>query len=307
MAITATGGHATGRQKWLGHLSMILFAGMIAGSFSLGSLIAPHIASAPLNALRFLIASILMGVAGYLMFRQAMSWPREPWRFLILGSLMGIYFVTMFIGLATANPVSMGAVFTLNPLLSAGFGYLILGQKPRPVVLVSLVIAAAGAIWVIFRGDPARLAAFDIGRGELIYLFGVICHSAYAALMRKFSRGEPVVVSTFWSLASTLLCITAFGLWNGEIASTNWTGLPPIVWFAIAYLSIFTTAVTQFLLQFASLRLPAAKVFAYGYLTPAFIIALEGAIGHGWAAPLVMAGALITVMGLVIMALSPDS
>lgn len=300
-------GHATGRQKWLGHLAMILFAGLIAGSFSLGSIISPHIASAPLNAIRFLIASILMGAAGFLLFRHAMRWPREPWRFLILGSLMGAYFVTMFIGLATANPVSMGAVFTLNPLLSAGFGYLLLGQKPRPVVLASLLIAAAGAVWVIFRGDPARLAAFDIGRGELIYLCGVICHSAYAALMRKFSRGEPVVVSTFWSLAATLLSIAAYGLWTGDIASTRWGSLPAIVWFAIAYLAIFTTAVTQFLLQFSSLRLPAAKVFAYGYLTPAFIIVLEGLLGHGWAGALVMTGALITVMGLVVMALSPDS
>ena len=36
-------------------------------------------------------------------------------------------------------------------------------------------------------------------------------------------------------------------------------------------------------------------------------IVLEGLLGHGWAGALVMTGALITVMGLVVMALSPDS
>ena len=55
-----------------------------------------------------------------------------------------------------------------------------------------------------------------------------------------------------------------------------------------------------------SLRLPAAKVFGYGYLTPAFIIVLEGLLGHGWASAMVMAGALVIVMVLVVLALTPD-
>lgn len=304
---TSSSQFATGRRKLAGHLAMLLFAALVAGSFTLGALTGPHIQAAPLNALRFLLGASLMGVIGLMTVRQAMRWPVAPWRYLILGGLMGVYFVTMFVGLYTAKPVSIGAVFTLMPLLSALMGWLILGQKPRPVVLMSLVIAACGAVWVIFRGDLRALAAFEIGRGEAIYFVGVICHAAYSPLVRKFSRGEPVVVGTFWSLAATCLCIAAFGVATGEIQATDWHSMPPVVWIAIGYLSVFTTAVTLFLVQFASLRLPAAKVFAYGYLTPAFIIVQEGVLGHGWASPMVVAGALLTVVGLIVLALSPDS
>ena len=296
--------HATGRQKWLGHMAMVLFAALIAGSFSLGGMAAQHIGPAALNALRFVLGASMMGFIVWRATHAIPRWPAAPWRFLILGALMGIYFVTMFIALALTDPVSVGAVFTLNPFFSAVFGWVFLRQVPRPAVLASLAVAGAGALWLIFRGDVNALLALDLGKGELIYLFGVICHSAYAPLVRRFSRGEPLVVSTFWSLAATALCVNLYG-WR-EIGTTDWTHLPAVVWIAIGYVSIFTTAITVFLLQFASMRLPAAKVFGYGYLTPAFIIILEGVLGHGWASAMVMSGALVIVMGLVVLALTPD-
>ena len=92
----------------------------------------------------------------------------------------------------------------------------------------------------------------------------------------------------------------------GQVTQTNWLALPPLVWWVIAYLAIFPTAVTFFLVQFAALRLPSAKVVAYGYLTPAFVILFEGLAGHGWPTLSVVAGALVTVLGLVVLAVVPD-
>ncbi len=82
--------------------------------------------------------------------------------------------------------------------------------------------------------------------------------------------------------------------------------MPPIVWVAVAYLAIFTTAGTTFLVQFGTMRLPAAKVMAYTYLTPSFIILYEGLLGHGWASGAVAVGALITMAALLVLALAPD-
>jgi drug/metabolite transporter (DMT)-like permease len=188
--------------------------------------------------------------------------------------------------------------------MAAGFGWLFLGEMPRPLVVASLVVAGAGAIWVIFRGDLEALLSFDIGSGELIFLVGVACHAAYAPLVKKFNRGEPVVAFSFWTLLATGLWIALYGA--RDIAATEWTALPGVVWIAVGYLSVFTTAGTFFLLQFAALRLPAAKVLAYNYLTPTFVILYEGLLGHGWTSASVLAGALVTVLGLVVLAVAPD-
>jgi drug/metabolite transporter (DMT)-like permease len=283
---------------------MIAFAAFVAGSFSLGALAAPHLGPAALNAVRFLLGTALMGAAAAILLKGRVPGPRAPWRYAALGALMAIFFVTMFVALTLSDPVSLGAVFTLMPLMAAFFGWLFLGEMPRGVVIASLLFAATGALWVIFRGDLDALLAFDVGPGEVLFAGGVACHAAYAPLVRKFNRGEPVVAFTFWTLFATGLCIAIYGA--REIMTTEWTALPAVVWIVVAYLAVFTTAGTFFLLQFAALRLPASKVLAYNYLTPSFIILYEGMLGHGWVSAAIAAGAVVTVLGLAVMALAPD-
>ncbi len=297
--------HAIGKEKLLAHLAMLLFAALIAGSFSIGDLAVPHLAPAALNSLRFLLATLLMGTVAYVVTGSVPHIPPAPWRFAILGVLMAAYFVLMFVALKLSTPVSTGAVFTLIPLMSAAFGWLLLRQTTPPLVVLSLLVAACGAIWVIFRGDLNAILNFEIGRGEALFFIGCAGHAAYAVLVKKFTRGEPTSVFTFYSLAATWIWITLVAI--PDIFATDWTNLPPIVWVGISYLFIFTTATTFYLLRFAAVRLPASKVLSYGYLTPSFIILIEGLIGHGWVSLSVITGALVTALALVVIAFLPDS
>lgn len=296
--------HAKGFEKLAAHLSMLLFCGLIAGSFSLGGIATQYMQPAALQALRYLATCLLLAAICYGILRLPLRLPVQPARFLVLGVLMGVYMLTMFIALQFTSPVSTGAVFTLMPLMSAGFAWLLIGQRTRAGVLLSLVIAASGAIWVIFRGDVAALLRFDVGRGEMIYFIGVICHAVYVPLIRKFNRGEHPLVFGLWAAAGTFV----FMIFPAapQLLEVDFLDLPPVIWFTLAYLSIAATGVSFFLLQYASLRLPAPKVLAYGYLTPTVIIVIEGLIGHGWASGPVFIGALITAGGLLVMALLPD-
>jgi drug/metabolite transporter (DMT)-like permease len=296
--------HATGSEKLKAHAAMLLFALLISGSFTLGGLAANVMPGSAINALRYILAIGVMAAFGIVVLKVPLGLPVKPWRFLILGALMAVYMFTMFKALEFTNPVSTGAVFTLMPLMSAGFAWMILGQHTRPGVLTSLVLAAAGAVWVIFRGNIDAIIAFDVGRGELIYFLGVICHAAYAPLIRKFNRGEPPYAFAFWGVAFTCLLLLIPGV--PALKETGITQLPAIGWVTVVYLAVVTTAITFLLLQYASMRLPSSKVLAYGYLTPSFIIVLEGLIGHGWVSASVFVGALVTACGLVVMALLPD-
>ncbi len=280
---------------------MLLFAALIAGSFTFGAMTVPHIHAVPLNALRFVMAAALMGAFAFGVARQPFSWPKAPWRFGINGFLTAVYFVSMFIALTMTKPVATSAVYTLVPLMTAVTAWFIVRQRSGPAVLLSLVLAGAGAIWVIFRGDLDALLRFDIGQGELIYLVGCIAYAFYTPLIRKFARGESALVLSFWTMSATAFWIVLYGL--PEIVATDWLHLDPLVWWIALYLAIGPTAVCFFLIQFASTHLPAAKVIAYGYLVPAFVILLEGLAGHGWASVSVVAGAAVTVLGLVVLAM----
>lgn len=295
---------ADGRQRLLSHLAMLLFAGLIAGSFTLGAMTVPYVAAAPLNAVRFALASLLMGGFAFGVARLPLSLPNAPWRFGVTGLLTAIYFVSMFVALTMTLPIATSAVYTLVPLMTAVTAFFIVGQRSGPYVLLSLAIAGAGAIWVIFRGDAEALLRFDIGQGELIYFVGCVAYSIYAPLLRRYNRGETPLVLSFWTLTTTALWLGIYGL--PEILAVDWVHLPALVWWIVLYLAVGPTAICFFLIQFASQHLPAAKVIAYGYLVPAFVIVFEGVVGHGWVSLSVAAGALVTVLGLAALAVLRD-
>ncbi|KPD13388.1 hypothetical protein AN476_05840 [Phaeobacter sp. 11ANDIMAR09] len=281
------------------HGAMLLFSMLVAGSFSLGVLIANDIAPMALNAARFVIAAVVIGLVAAMSGKLKRSHYAAPWRYLVMGALFASYFVLMFYGLQTADPVSASAVFTLTPVLSGVFGYLLLRQITTSRMALALGIGAAGALWVIFRADLAALRAFDIGQGELIYFVGCIAHAIYTPVVRRLNRGEPAIAFTFGTLIAGALVLLVVG-W-GDIWATDWGNLPVLVWIGLFYVAIFASAMTFVLLQFATLHLPAAKVMAYTYLTPSWVIVWQMALGNpaptGW----ILVGIGLTVVALVLL------
>ncbi|MFC3118812.1 DMT family transporter [Jhaorihella thermophila] len=282
-----------------GHLAMLAFSALVAGSFSLGSMIANDIAPAALNAVRFWIAAALIGAVAVSTTGLHRRHFRAPWRFLLLGGIFAAYFVLMFEGLRTAPPVSAAAVFTLTPVMSAGFGWLLLRQVTTPRIAAALAIGAAGALWVIFRADLPALLGFHIGSGEVIYFWGCLAHALYTPMVRRLNRGEPAVTFSLGMMIAGGLVLTVYG-WS-DIVATDWAHLPGLVWVGLIYVSVFASAFTFVLLQFATLRLPSSKVMAYTYLTPSWVILWEIALGHGAPRGLVLVGVALTVTALVLL------
>ncbi|MCZ8152882.1 MAG: DMT family transporter [Rhodobacteraceae bacterium] len=282
-----------------GHLAMLTFSALVAGSFSLGAMAAPLIDPLALSAVRFLIAGALVGVAAFATTGVRRSALQAPWRYLILGSLLAAYFVLMFQGLKTAEPVATAAVFTLTPIMAAGFGWLTLRQRLTARMGLALAIGAIGALWVIFRADPARLLALHIGTGEAIYFAGCVAHALYTPMVRKLNRGEPAVVFTFGMMVAGWLLLTAAGL--PAIRATDWAALPPIVWVTLFYIAVFASAATFVLMQYATMRLPAAKVMAYTYLVPSWVILWEIALGRAAPPLLVLVGVALSVLALALL------
>ncbi len=279
-----------------GHLAMLAFSALVAGAFSLGSLAAPFIDPGALSAVRFLLAGALVGVAAHLTTGLPRSAWVAPWRYLVLGGLLAAYFVLMFEGLKTAPPVPAAAVFTLTPVMAAGFGWLLLRQRLTGRMALALVIGAVGALWVIFRADLGALMALKIGPGEVTYFWGCVAHALYAPMVRRLNRGEPAVVFTFGMMVAGTLLLT---LWSWEaIIATDWLALPGIVWVTLVYVAVAASAMTFVLLQYATLRLPSAKVMAYTYLVPAWVILWEIAMHGDMPRPMVLVGVALTGLAL---------
>ena len=278
---------------------MLLFSVLIAGSFALGVLVANEIAPMALNAVRFWIAAALVGAFAFGTGSVKPGDFKAPWRYVVLAAAFTLYFVLMFEGLKTAPSVSAAAVFTLTPVLSAMFGYVLLRQITTSRMVLALSIGAMGAVWVIFRADVSAIMGFDVGRGEVIYFWGCVSHALYTPMVRKLNRGETALAFTFGTLVAGAVMLTLIGL--PDMIATDWTSLRPMVWFTIFYVAIFASAATFTLLQFATLRLPSAKVMAYTYLTPAWVMVWNVVLGGALPPAMIFLGIGLTVIALVLL------
>lgn len=282
-----------------GHLAMLAFSALVAGSFSLGGMMANEIDPAAFTAVRFCLAAVFVGALALMRGGFEKGSFAAPWRYGVLGGLFAIYFVLMFEGLKTAPPVSAAAVFTLVPLMVAGFAWLLLRQILTGRMALALTIGGLGALWVIFRADLNALIGFDLGRGEAVYFLGCVSHALYTPMVRRLNRGESAVTFTFGTTVAGAVLLLAYA-WSDLIA-VDWAALPAMVWITLFYTAFFATAVTVVLLQFATLRLPSAKVMAYTYLTPTWVIVWEFVLGNGLPPVLVLGGVAMTILALFLL------
>jgi len=291
--------------EWKGHIAMLAFSFLVSVSFILGHIVADEIAPSVINAVRFLIASIVLGVVA-LFFRANLKIPlASVWRYLLLGAFLAIYFITMFEALQRTSAINTSAVFTLSPLLAVLAGYLILGERSSTRILIALLIGAAGAVWVIFRADIDALLRFEIGKGEAIFFMGAIAHAIYPALARRFNQGEQAITRTFWMTIAGLLVLVGYGL--PDIVQTDFTVFRPVVWFTIFYLAIFASASTFFLVQFAAQILPPTKVLAYTYLIPAWVVLLDFSFHGTFPSFLILLGVLAAILALTMLIWVPKA
>lgn len=281
------------------HIAMLVFSILVAGSFSLGSMVANDISPIALTAVRFVLAAFIVGSIALFSGSIARKELTASWRYFVLGSTFSLYFILMFEGLKTASPVSAVAVFTLIPAMSCWLGFVILGQMVSGRTLLAVVIGATGSLWVVFRADFLALTMSSVGRGELIYFVGCVAHAFMPILFRGLNRGETPVMVTFGLLVSGALILCLFGA--GEIIQTDWKGLPSLVWITIFYVAVFATAVTSVCLQFASMHLPAANVMAYTYLTPTWVLLWEIFLGHDVPPFWIWGGVLLTAVSVIVL------
>ncbi|MEM9707284.1 MAG: DMT family transporter [Pseudomonadota bacterium] len=275
---------------------MLAFSALVAGSFSLGAMATDAIDPRAFMAARFFLAAVLLAGLVLMVHGRAALRFQALWRYLTLGALYAAYFVGMFWALRYAPPVSLAAVFTLTPILAGIAGWVLLRQVTTGRMALALAIGAVGALWVIFRADLSAFLGFEIGRGEAIFFFACVSHAIYIPVVRAVNRGEAILPFTAGVLIAAFVALSPLAA--GPIVATDWTALPAIVWITLAYIAVFATVGSSCLLAVASLRLPAAKVMAYTYLTPAWVILWEIALGNGAPTGLVLGGVALTLVAL---------
>jgi drug/metabolite transporter (DMT)-like permease len=277
---------------------MLVSAFLVSTSFTVGKAITPFLDPVALTLIRFLLATLLF--APYVHHTFGLSLPSRSALIrygLISGALVGFFWL-MFLALRITNPLNTGVIFTTVPGISGLYSWFLVRERLGVPRMLALLLAMIGALWVIFEGSLERLLTLQLNRGDLLFFGGCLLMALYMPLVKRLHRGEPMAVMTLWILVTGSCWLLLFAL--TRLPSVPWAAIPAQVWLGIAYLSVFTTIVTFFISQWATLHLGPTRVMAYSYLYPPLIVLIEWLL-HRTLPPLTtLVGVLIILPAMVI-------
>ena len=283
---------------WLIHGCMLLSAILVSTSFTVGKAITPFMDPVALTLVRFLLATLLF--APYVGRTFGLGYPGSAalLRYSLISAALVGFFLLMFLSLRITTPLNTGVIFTTVPGISGLYSWFLVRERLGIYRLLALVFAMAGAIWVIFEGDIQQLLRMQLNHGDLLFFAGCLLMALYMPLVKLLHRGEPMAVMTFWILVTGCLWLLLFAC--TKLTVTPWTSIPPKVWAGIAYLAVFTTIITFFISQWATLHLGPTRVMAYSYLYPPLIILIEWFLHHEFPPLKTIIGILIILPAMVI-------
>lgn len=282
---------------WI-HGLMVVMIILVASSFPVAATITQALPPEVMMWLRFLLAALLF--LPYVCLRHGLSFPpiTQLWRYALLSIPLVVFFWCMFSSLRYTSAINTGAIYTTVPAITAVYAALINREVTGRWRALGLLLGTLGALWIVFRGDLEALMRLEVNRGDGIFLLGCLFMAAYNPLMKRFYQGEPMALLTFWVVLFGSGWLLLLSL--PQLSSIHWSGVAVDAYLGIAYLALFTTLVTFFLMQVGTLRLGATRVAAYSFLTPVFVILLSVMSGLGQFEGYLLPGVLLVVVAMLL-------
>ncbi|WP_274426074.1 DMT family transporter [Chelativorans sp. YIM 93263] len=284
------------------HLGMLLWALIVGASFPVVGLLSDGLPPLLLTAMRFAIAALAM---------LPMAWRAGPavpnLRGMLLYAVMGLclagFFGVMFWAAHRVSALSMSALFVSMPLLAYGLGRALGVEARAHRLLAILALGAVGALALALAQSGGDLTRLQLGWSEAAFFLGCIASALYPVLSKwGLARGilsTDAAVRTFWSLALGGVLIAIAGFVAEPVAAMSRMGFGDVL--LVAYLGVFSSGVTFWLMQRGTGVLTPGAVTAYSYLVPfvsmlVLFVTRPDVIGWHW-----LPGSLLVITAIALL------
>jgi drug/metabolite transporter (DMT)-like permease len=266
--------------------------------FSLMSLLV-RLASVRLPASMLVLARAGVAlVLAYGMVRRAgvSPWGHQRWLLAARG-LLGFCALSCFYFSLTHLPLAEATVIQYtNPVFTGLFAAALLGERLRPVEVVSVAVSLCGVALVarpaaLFGDGAAHYDALAVGVALAGAVFSAL---AYVAVRKSRGTEHPLVVVLWFPLIATPLAI--------PLAVQQWVPPTPLEWLMLLGVGV-TTQVAQVFMTEGLHREPASRATAVSYLQVALAVGWGVAVLHEVPEWPTLAGALLIGGGVLLLAL----
>ena len=236
-------------------------------------IIAPHM----LALARWALAVLLLGA-----FCRRELWAKrhligaEAGQFIVLGALgMWVCGAFVYIGGRSTQAVNIGLLYAVAPVLIALASALWLRERFGAVQGLGVVLALAGVLHILFKGDWAAVLQVGVNPGDLWIAVAVLCWTAYSLLLRAWPSAFGALARLTLIACGGVVVLIPFTLWEALYwlpSTLSWRSVALVVAAAV-----LPGAAAYGAYSFMQRVLGAARVGVLLYLGPLYSAAV------GWA------------------------
>lgn len=259
------------------------FAGIRAGlhDFSPGSL----------ALLRFLIASICMGIIYFILPNKSFISMRDKGILILIGAVgLGCYHFALNTGELTVPSGMASFIISQSPIVTAFFAIIFLKEQIGIKIFLGMLISIIG-VGLISWNDLGQ-SHFYLG---IFYVFIAAVMGSFYSVMQKrlLNKYHVIAVTTYaiWGCTLSLLYYLPQMLVDLHKASFAATS-------AVIYLGIFPATIAYVAWSYALKEMPASRAVSFLYFMPVIATFLGWVWVHEVPTLLTVVGGLIALLGV---------
>lgn len=253
------------------YIYMIIAAFCWAGAFVAGKIGTADVSGLEMSFYRFFIASFCLFI---FIILKGFSFSIGIKNILIISAIGAFgmigYHLMFFKAIALIDVLESSSINTLVPVLSAIFGFLFFRERLNLQSLLFLFAAAFGVLTIIIKWDFSALSSVGHSEGTLYMLSAMLIWVSYSLLVRKFIKGIPSAVSSFYSQISASVILLPFILIKGVSPFTYRLN----VWLVYLFMGIFATFLGYTLQQDSIMKIGVSRTNFFINFVPVFSMIL---------------------------------
>jgi len=224
---------------------------------------------------------------------------RDWRRYLMLGVFgQGISGAVVYYGLAHTGATNASLIYATSPVFTLIIAAVWLGEAIRIRQVAGILVAMAGVLVILTRGDLDALLRLSFHFGDLLILVGAVSWAFFTILLRQTNPPLPAMTSFAANALGGLLVMAPFYVW--ETVAVRPVPFDAATILSIAAVALFASVLAVIVYQKTIALMGAAQASTALYVSP-FWAALGSwlLLGEGLE-PFHLAGVLLVLPGVAL-------
>ena len=219
-------------------------------------------------------------------------------------SMLGFFIcqLTFLIGIAHITPMDCSILTSMSPIYTMAIAAIVLKEPITLQKAVGVAISFAGIIYLIVSKVSTDGTVETTSFGIVMLILNTLSFSMYLGIFKPLIGKYSVVTFMKWIFLFAFAVSIPFSI--KEIVNLNWATIPTAQLSELAYLILFATFITYFLIPIGQKRIRPTLVSMYSYVQPIIAIAISICIGMEMLTWQKVVAAAMVFVGVIIVSYS---